>query len=96
MTWQVLPNVVAMITSLAAISTLAWFAARMTGGELAPVARLIAVGVFFSVFLHAAVELAEMLGMMGSTTLMAAMSVLLSLGSISFCVAGVFGVRALR
>lgn len=91
-----LPNVVAMVASLAAVLSLSVLAWRMAGGELALVAKLIALGVFFSVFLHAGAELAETFGLLGEGRLLTVMGVLLSLGSVSFCAAGVLGLRALR
>jgi hypothetical protein len=91
-----LPNVVAMLASIAAMASLATLAAKMTGGQLAIVAKLIALGVFFAVFLHAGIELAEMFELVGAKTVMVVMSVLLSVGSLSFCAAGILGVRALR
>jgi PAS domain S-box-containing protein len=90
-----LPNVVAMVTSLAAMAALSALAAKMTGGQFSVVAKLVAVGVFFSVFLHAGSELAETFGLIGPKQLMDVMGVLLSVGSVSFCAAGILGVRAI-
>jgi PAS domain S-box-containing protein len=90
-----LPNVVAMVTSLAAMVALSALAMKMTGGRFALVARLVAAGVFFSVFVHAGSELAEAFGLIKMKTLMEVMGVLLSAGSILFCVAGILGVKSL-
>jgi hypothetical protein len=91
-----LPNLVATAASFAAMLALGSLAARMTGGQFAAVVKLIAIGVFFSVFLHAGAELAETFGLLGEKLLMVVMGLLLSVGSIAFCAAGVLGLRALR
>jgi PAS domain S-box-containing protein len=89
-----LPNMVAMVTSLGAMAALSALAVKMTGGRLAVVARLVAAGVFFSVFLHAGSELAETYGLIGTKRLMEVMGALLSVGSVLFCAAGIVGVRS--
>ncbi|MFL5303211.1 MAG: hypothetical protein ACJ79R_23020 [Anaeromyxobacteraceae bacterium] len=91
-----MPNIVAMFASIAAMASLSHFAARMSGGQFAAVAKLVALGVFLSVFVHAGVELAEMFGLIDAQVLMVLMSFLLSAGSASFCAAGILGVKALR
>lgn len=90
-----LPNVLAMVTSLAAMVTLGLTVPRL-GGQLGTVLRLVIGGVFFSVFLHAGFELAEVLGYVTSTSLMVIMGTLVTVGSICFCAAGVVGLRVLR
>jgi hypothetical protein len=90
-----LPNVVAMATSLVAIVSLSILAPKL-GGQIGLVLKLVVVGVFFSVFLHAGVELAEVRGLLRDGAIMALMGVLVSLGSVSFCAAAVVGLRALR
>jgi hypothetical protein len=90
-----LPNALAMLASAIAMASLAALAPRI-GGQLGWVIKLMILGVFFSVFLHAGAELAEMFGAVSPERLMATMGVLLTIGSISFCAAGVLGVRALR
>jgi hypothetical protein len=96
MSYSSLPNVVAMVASLAAMAALTSLALRMSGGQFAAVLKLVTVGVFFSVFLHAGAELAEMFDLLGARRLMNVMGILLSVGSVAFCAAGVLGVRALR
>jgi hypothetical protein len=85
-----LPNAVAMLASAAAMALLAKLVPRI-GGQFGWVLKLMIVGVFFSVFLHAGVELAECFGAVSSEWLMSTMGVLLTIGSISFCAAGVLG-----
>jgi hypothetical protein len=93
---EALPNVAAMVTSLAAMIALSLVVPRI-GGQIGWMVRLIVVGVFFSVFLHAALELAaETTDVVSPRMLMLMMGVLVSLGSVSFCAAGVVGLRALR
>jgi PAS domain S-box-containing protein len=94
MPYDYAPNVVAMVASLAAMAALSILAVKMTGGRFAVVARLIAAGVFFSVFIHAGSELAETFGLIGTKRLMEVMGVLLSVGSVLFCAAGILGVRS--
>lgn len=95
MTPAALPNVLAMVTSLAAMVSLGLVIPRL-GGQIGSVLKLVIVGVFFSVFLHAAVELAEVLGLLGPDVLMVAMGSLVTVGSLSFCAAAFVGLRALR
>ncbi|MBI5507747.1 MAG: hypothetical protein HY903_03225 [Deltaproteobacteria bacterium] len=92
---ETIPNVVAAITSLAAIVALAIMAPKL-GGQIGLTIKLIVVGVFFSVFLHAGVELAATTGILGEQALMVVMGLLLSLGSVAFFAAGIIGLRALR
>jgi hypothetical protein len=90
-----LPNALAMIASAAAMVLLATLIPRI-GGQLGWVMKLMILGVFFSVFLHAGVELAQIFGAVAPERLMATMGFLLTIGSISFCAAAALGVRALR
>jgi hypothetical protein len=90
-----LPNLLAMIASLAGMVLLTLVQRRL-GGQLGAMLRLVNAGVFLAVFLHAAAELAEALGVLGHATLPVVMSVLLTAGSIAFGAAGLVGLKALR
>lgn len=92
---HVLPSLLALLASTAAIATLA-FMSRRIGGQIGRSLRLVVAGVFFSVFLHAGAELADALGLIPPDTLLALMAGLVTLGSVSFFAAGILGVRALR
>jgi hypothetical protein len=89
------PNVIAMVTSVAAIVAML-LVVRRIGGEVGLMFRLIAGGVFVAVFLHAGSELARLLELVSEQALMPVMGVLLSAGSIAFFAAAVVGLRALR
>jgi hypothetical protein len=95
MTLEALPNVVAMFSSAAAMIALGLVIPRL-GGHLGAMLRLVIVGVFLSVFLHAGFELAATFGAVSARALMVTMGVLVSVGSVSFCAAGIVGLRALR
>lgn len=94
-TISTLPSVIAMTASLAACISLG-AVVRKLGGEIGLMLRLLAVGLFLAVFLHAGLELAQVFGLFGATTLMIGMATLLSLGSLAFCAAAWVGLRALR
>lgn len=90
-----LPNLLAMIASLAGMVLLTLVQRRL-GGQLGAMLRLVNAGVFLAVFLHAGAELAEALGLLGQATLPVVMSLLVTTGSIAFGAAGLVGLKALR
>jgi hypothetical protein len=92
---SILPNILAMLTSLGAMILLVGAALRL-GGRMGLMLKLVVAGVFFSVFLHAGAELAEVFGLLGEGPLFVLMGSLLSGGSLAFGIAGVVGIRALR
>jgi hypothetical protein len=92
---SILPNLLAMVTSLLAMLLLAGAALRL-GGSIGLMLKLVVAGVFFSVFLHAGTELAEVFGLIGEKVLFVLMGSLLSGGSLAFGLAGLVGIRALR
>jgi len=89
------PNVLAMCSSLLAVIALS-VVARKLGGEIGTMVKLLVVGVFLAVFLHAGAELAQVAGLLGEGHLMVVMGALLTLGSVSLCCAAWVGWRALR
>lgn len=96
MAWPAaIPNVLAMVTSLVAVVLLA-LVTRRIGGQIGSALKLLGLGVFLSVFLHAGAELAEIFGLLSPDLLMVVMSVLLTAGSLAFCAGGVVALRALR
>jgi len=96
MTWiAAVPNVLALGTSLMAVILLAQVIRRI-GGQIGAALKLLSLGVFLSVFLHAAAELAEIFGLLSPSLLMVVMAVLVTSGSLAFCAGGVVALRALR
>lgn len=89
------PQLLALLTSLASVILLA-LVIRRIGGQIGAALKLISLGVFLSVFLHAAAELAEVFGLIPGDFLMAVMGVLVTSGSIAFCAGSVVALRALR
>ena len=91
---EMIPNVVAMALSGAALVLLRTVQGKL-GGGVGSMLRWIVLGVFLSVFLHASVELSQALNILSADTTLVIMGLLLSVGSVCFCVAGVVGSRAL-
>jgi len=69
---------------------------RRIGGAIGAALKLLSLGVFLSVFLHAAAELAEIFGLLSPSVLGVVMAVLVTSGSLAFCAGGVVALRALR
>lgn len=92
---SIVPNIVAMISSLIAMVMLGMVAPKL-GGALGTMLRLLIGGIFFAVFIHAGFELAEGFGLLSEGLLLKIMGVLLSIGSLSFILAAWTGLRALR
>lgn len=96
MTWlHAVPNFLALATSLTAVILLVRVVRRI-GGEIGAALRLLSLGVFLSVFLHAAAELAEIFGLLTPEVLMVVMGALVTCGSLAFCAGGIVALRALR
>jgi len=96
MTWiAAVPNVLALVTSLAAVLLLAQVIRRI-GGSIGAALKLLSLGVFLSVFLHAAAELAEIFGLLSPDLLMVVMGLLVTGGSLAFCAGGLVALKALR
>ncbi len=91
----VLPNILAMIGSLTTIIVLGILIPKI-GGSIGLMLRLLIVGIFFAVFLHAASELAAIYNLLSTQTLLLVMGTLLSLGSLFFIVAGIIGIKSLN
>jgi uncharacterized membrane protein len=95
MFWFAAPNLLAMATSLAAVVLLS-LVIRRIGGQIGAALRLLSLGVFLSVFLHAGAELAEVFGLLSPDVLMVLMGSLVTSGSLAFCAGGVVALRAVR
>lgn len=90
-----IPHVLAMCSSLAAVVSLS-AVARMVGGQIGTMVKLLVAGVFLAVFMHAGAELAQATGLLEDGVLMMVMGGLLTLGSLSLCAAAWVGWKALR
>jgi len=90
-----LPNLLALVSSLVAVVALS-AVARKLGGGLGNMLKLLLLGIFLSVFVHAGVELAQTAGLVEERTLLWSMGILISLGSLAFCAAAWVGLRTLR
>lgn len=95
MSFEVYPNIFAMVCSLFAMIILVRLVPRI-GGSFGRMIKMLVAGIFFSVFLHAAAELAEVFGLMPSEVLMPLMGLLLTIGSVTFIAAGVIGLKSLE
>ncbi len=96
MNWLVAaPQILALVTSAVAV-VLLFRVNRRIGGAIGASLRLLSLGVLLAVFLHAAAELAEAVGLLSQEALMVVMGVLVTTGSIAFCAGGVVALKALR
>jgi len=89
---EILPNVLAMISSFAAMLLLGMIAPKI-GGILGAIIKLLIAGIFFAVFAHASLELASVYGMVNEAELMPMMGWLLTIGSVFFMLAGLLGLK---
>ena len=80
-------NILAMIFSLIGVVMLTKAALAM-GGEFGKSLKVIVVGIFLAVFVHAGFELAAAYELMSEEVLMFSMGILLSTGSLAFAYAG--------
>lgn len=90
-----MPNIIAMISSFAAMIILGMVAPKI-GGSIGSMLKLLIAGIFFAVFTHAGVELAKAYGLLGEGVFMQIMGTLLTTGSICFIIAGIIGLKALK
>jgi hypothetical protein len=90
-----LPNLFALVSSLVAVMALS-AVARKLGGGLGTMLKLLLLGIFLSVFVHAGVELAQTAGLLEERALMQSMGILITVGSVSFCAAAWSGLKTLR
>lgn len=96
MSWLVaVPQVLALVTSAVAVLLLLRVIRRI-GGAIGASLKLLSLGVVLAVFLHAAAELAELLGLLSPEALMVVMGILVTSGSLAFCAGGVVALKALR
>ena len=95
MSGEILPNILAMLSSFIAIILLGIVILKI-GGSLGVVLKLLSAGIFFAVFAHAAVELASIYGIIDEAVLMSVMGALLTVGSVLFMVAGLCGLKLFK
>ena len=87
-------NIAAMLISLSAIIMLMRISIKM-GGEIGRMVKLLTVGIFLSVFAHAAFELLVVMSVIDEKALFPVMGSLLTVGSIMFVWAGRIAMKAL-
>ncbi len=92
---EIIPNVIAMICTFVAMIMLGRIFPKI-GGSIGRMIKLIIVGLFFSLFLHAGFELAEAFHLLGENILMPIMGILMSIGSIALIAAGWVGLKSLE
>lgn len=90
---EAIPNIIAMISSLAAMLMLLKVIPKI-GGSIGRMIKMLVAGIFCSVFLHAGVELAEVFALIGEAALMPIMGTLLTVGSFAFIIAGWIGIKS--
>ncbi|MBT4857266.1 hypothetical protein HON52_03710 [Candidatus Uhrbacteria bacterium] len=94
--YEIFPNAIAATLSLVAIIMLFKFAQKMKGGKLSEVINYLVVGILFSVTIHAVFELLHAMELISAEALLPIMGALLSIGSVSFLIAGYKGLKALK
>lgn len=87
MEFDTLANIIAMVASLVGVVMLAKVSAKV-GGVVGSCLKLVVVGIFFSIFIHAGVELMAAYELMDEEVLLPIMGVLLSVGSLIIAYAG--------
>lgn len=95
MTGEILPNILAMVSSFIAIILLGIIILKI-GGSIGVVLKLLSAGIFFAVFAHAGIELASLYGIVEEAVLMPVMGALLTVGSVLFMIAGVCGIKLFK
>lgn len=90
----IIPNILALIGSSISMIVLSMIIPKI-GGSIGLVLRFLIIGIFFSVFIHSAAELAQIYNLLSENILMWIMGVLLSLGSLFFILAGIIGIKNL-
>ncbi len=91
----ILPNIIAMLFSIVAMIQLI-SAAFKIGGAIGKIFKLIVVGIFFAVFIHAGVELLEGYGLVKEEYFLFIMGTLISIGSVFFVVAGSIAINKFK
>jgi hypothetical protein len=91
----ILSNIIALVLVLWAMILLV-IVAKKIGGHVGKVFKLLVLGIFFSIFIHAIIELLGYLGFIDEKQLLFIMGVLLSLGGIFFISAGIFAGKKLK
>lgn len=92
---EVIFNFLALIGSFISMILLGMIIPKI-GGSIGLLLKMLIVGVFFSVFIHAAIELAAIYNLLPGQVLMPTMGVLLSVGSLFFILAGIIGINSLK
>ncbi len=95
MTPDILPNIIAMVCSAIAIVELV-IAIPKIGGTLGKILKLLSTGIFFSVFVHAAVEMASAFELIKEENLLDIMGILLTVGSVFFIAAGSLAIKTFK
>ncbi|KOR29076.1 hypothetical protein TI05_15740 [Achromatium sp. WMS3] len=88
---EMLVNILAILCSSLAMFQLSFLALKMQGQAISKVFNYLVLGIFFSVFVHASVELIATFGVFKENILMLIMGGLITLGSIFFVIAGIEG-----
>jgi hypothetical protein len=88
-------NILALIGSSISMIMLGMLIPKI-GGSIGLMIKLLIVGIFFSVFIHAGIELAVIYNLIPHHELMRGMGALLSLGSLFFIFAGIVGLKSLK
>jgi hypothetical protein len=91
----IIPNILAMLGSLISMVLLAMIIPKI-GGSIGLMIKLLILGIFFSVFIHAVCELATAFCLLSEQILMPIMGVLLSIGSLFFILASIVGLKSLK
>lgn len=87
MEFDTIANVIAMGASFVGVIMLGKVSAKV-GGVIGSCLKLVVVGIFFSIFIHAGVEMLAAYDLMDEEVLLPIMGVLLSLGSVIIAYAG--------
>ncbi len=93
---EILPNTIAALASLIASVLLIKLALAMKGGSLSSVMNYTVIGIILAVCLHAFFELAAQTGLVNEAIVFPVMGTLLTVGSLSFIVAGYKGLRVFK
>ena len=91
----VLSNIIALLLVLWAMILLI-VAAKIIGGQVGKVFKLLVLGIFFSVFIHSVVELIGYFSFIDGKRLLFIMGVLISLGGIFFISAGILALKKFK
>ncbi|MBI4680204.1 MAG: hypothetical protein HY753_03055 [Nitrospirae bacterium] len=92
---EIIPGLIALISSLIAMIMLLKVV-PVIGGSIGRMIKMMVAGIFFSVFLHAGVELAAGFGLISEGPLMIIMGILITAGAVAFISAGSIGIKSLK